>query len=162
MNGMVIFPFLLEDNETLYGLQGRHTDKKLFHTISNNESMKIYNIFNVNLEEPVPVFESIIDSLMVDNAIAMLGSTLSVGVSNMIKKKIMITDNDRIGKMRTLQYLNEGHKCFIFPPTFKYKDFNEAVCDGFPKQDLSRLIRNNTYEGLSGIVKIKLNLMGKK
>jgi len=162
MSGMVVFPFLLEDQETLYGLQGRHTEKKLFHTISKNEAMKIYNIFNVNFDKPVYCFESIIDSLMVENAIAMLGTTLSPAISDMIQHKVMITDNDRVGRERTLRYLQEGHECFIFPSNFKYKDFNEAVCDGFKKSDLPKLIENNTFIKEAGIARIKFQLMGKK
>lgn len=124
--------------------------------------MKVYNLFNVNLDEKVYIFESIIDSLMVSNAIAMLGTTLSEQVKNMIKYKVYVNDNDREGRKRTLQYLNDGHSCFIFPKSFKYKDFNEAVCDGFRKEDLPRLIKENTFKGMEGIVKIQFQMMGKK
>lgn len=124
--------------------------------------MKIYNIYNVDFDKPVYCFESIIDSLMVENSIAMLGTSLSIPVSNMIKHKIMVTDNDRVGKTKTLQYLNEGHSCFIFPNNFKYKDFNEAVCDGYKKSDLSKLLEDNTFKKEAGVSRIRFQLMGKK
>lgn len=164
LSGMVIFPFLLEDQETLYGFQGRSADPKikLFNTFTKNESMKVYNLYNVDLCDTVYIFESIIDSLMVENSIAMLGTTLSAGVANMIKHKVYITDNDPVGKKRALQYLQQGEKCFIFPSTFPYKDFNEAVCAGYRKENLMRLIKENTFQGLLGVTKIKFQLMGKK
>jgi hypothetical protein len=162
MGGMLIFPFLLEDQETLYGFQGRHTKVKTFFTHSKNEFMKVYNLYNVNLSETVYIFESIIDSLMVPNSIAMLGTTLSKPILDMIKHKVFIPDNDNVGKQRTLQYLKEGYRCFIFPDNYKYKDFNEAVCDGVKKSDLILLIKCNTFEGLLGETKIKFQMMRKK
>jgi hypothetical protein len=108
MSGMIIFPFYMEDNETLYGFQGRHTDHKLFYTHSKNESVKSYNTFNVNYTENVYIFESIIDSLMVKNSIAMLGTSLSEGIKTLMPKRIWIFDNDKVGKQRALEYINKG------------------------------------------------------
>ena len=162
LSGMIIFPFYLEDQETLYGFQGRHCKEKLFNTHSKNESMKVYNMYNVELNKPVHIFESIIDSLMVDNSIAMLGTSLSKPVLDMMKDKIFITDNDKVGKNKALQYLNEGHKCFIYPDNFKYKDFNEAVCAGMPKSELSWLIKDNVFDKTRGITKLKLQILKMK
>lgn len=164
LSNMIIFPFLLEDQRTCYAIQGRRIDGiKRFNTFSNNESMKVYNLFNVKLDEPVYIFESIIDSLMVENSIAMLGTSLSKSCSNMIKEKIFIFDKDIVGKTRTLQMLESGVRCFIYPEYFKYKDFNEAICSGnYKKEQLPKFIKENTYQGLEGILKIKFQLMGKK
>jgi hypothetical protein len=162
LSGMIVFPFIMGDRETLYGFQGRHTEKKLFHTYSKNESMKVYNLYNVDVTKTVYAFESIIDSLMMDNTIAMLGTTLSENVFKKLKDIVYVCDNDGTGLKRTLQYLNEGKKCFIFPDSFKFKDFNEAVMGGINKSTLPSLVEENTFQGLSGITKINFNLMKRK
>lgn len=161
LSGMVIFPFVT-DNGDLYGFQGRHTEQKRFHTHSKNESMKVYNLFTVKVDEPVYIFESIIDSLMIPNSIAMLGTTLYKPVIAKMPHRIYITDNDKEGMKRCMQYLKEGEKCFIFPEFFHYKDFNEAVCDGYKKQELKRLIKENTFEGTLGIAKLTFQIMKRK
>lgn len=160
MSGMIIFPFVLDDNETLYGFQGRHTDQKLFFTHSKNESIKCYNIFNVNPKNTVYIFESIIDSLMIDNAIAMLGTSLSIQVENLIPNRVYIFDNDKVGVKRSIEYLEQGSKCVILPPNLKFKDFNEAVCKyGYSKDDLMSIVNENTLQGLAGIAKAKFKLL---
>lgn len=160
MSGMLIFPFLLNDQETLYGFQGRHTDQKLFYTHSRNESVKCYNIFNVNPKETVYIFESIIDSLMIPNAVAMLGTSLSTQVENLIPKRVYVFDNDKVGLTRTIEYLEKGEKCVVLPTTLKFKDFNEAVCKkGFKKSDLLTIVKDNTFSGLAGIAKVKFKLL---
>ena len=88
---MVIFPCYMPDGETLYALSGRHIDFKRFYIHSKNESFKVFNIFGVNLNENVFIFESIIDSYTVDNSIACLGADISKNILKMIKKRLLFT-----------------------------------------------------------------------
>lgn len=162
LSGMLIFPFLLDDQSTLYGFQGRHCKEKKFNTFSTNESMKVYNIYNVDFDQTVFIFESIIDSLMINNAIAMLGTSISEPVMNLIKKRVFVFDNDRTGKKRAIQMLESGEKCLVYPDSFKYKDLNEAVKKGVSKSSLPSLINENIYEGIKGITKINFQLMKMK
>jgi hypothetical protein len=155
LSGMIIFPFQTGD-ESLYGFQGRHTTTKKFHTHSKNDSAKIFNLFNVELDDPVYIFESIIDSLMLENSIAMLGVTISEAVSNKIKDQIFILDNDKRGIDTSIKYAEENKKIFIYPNSFKYKDFNEAVCAGMPKKELKDMVDSNIFEGFQAVVKLKL------
>ena len=162
LSGMIIFPFYFNDGKTLYGFQGRHTENKVFHTHSKNEALKIYNFYNVNYEEPVYIFEAIIDSLMMENSMAMLGVSLSEAVLNRIRKPVYILDNDKRGLQTALQYAKEDKTVFIYPNSFKYKDFNEAVCKGMKKSELKQMVRENTHQGFSAVVKLNLILSGRK
>jgi hypothetical protein len=159
---MVIFPSYCEDGETLFAFSGRHTDRKLFYIHSKNEAFKVFNIFNVNLKENVFIFESIIDSYTVDNSIASLGSDISENILKMIQKPVFCLDNDNTGRIKTLKYLQKGYKCFIPPVTFSYKDFNEAICNGWTKERLEQLVKDNIYEGFGGVTIINLRMIGKK
>lgn len=150
---MIIFPFSIEDK--LYGFQGRRVNQKLFYTHSKNEGMKIYNYFDVDREKRVCAFESIIDSMMVPNSIAMLGTTLNQTTLNKFNSLVFITDNDKTGINRAVEYVKNGHKVFVYPDNFKYKDFNDAVVKGGYKQNtLIDMIDNNTFEGLAGVTRL--------
>jgi len=155
LSGMLIFPFTL-DNNIVYGFQGRHTLNKTFHTFSKNESAKIYNLFGVNSDENVYVFESIIDSLMIENSISMLGVSLSSYVKSKMKNLIYIFDNDKRGIESSIIVAEENKKVLIYPKSFKYKDFNEAVMKGVKKHELKQMIDENVYDGMSAVVKLKL------
>lgn len=166
-SGMIIFPCYMEDGETLYAFLGRHTKFKKFHIFSHNESFKIFNIFNVKLDEDVYVFESIIDSYLIENSVAVLGADVSVNVLERIKKPVFVFDNDSTGRKKILKYYKldkEGKKYnfFIPPDNFHYKDFNEAYCAGWTKEKLGRLLKDNIYTGIAAYSKIVFKLKGKQ
>lgn len=161
-SGMIIFPCYMEDRETLYSFTGRHTEFKRFYIHSKNESFKVYNIFNVDLCENVFIFESIIDSYTVENSIAALGADISQNVLKLIKQPIFVFDNDHTGRLKTKKYLQKNYKCFIPPDSFYYKDFNEAICNEWTKEKLNRLVHNNLYSGMEGLIKINFKLMKKQ
>lgn len=161
-SGMLIFPCLMPDGETLYAFTARHTEFKKFHTHSKNESFKIFNFFQVNLKEEVFIFESIIDSYTVTNSVAALGADISKSILDKIEQPIFVFDNDFTGKIKTEKYLNQGYRCFIPPDDFHYKDFNSALCDGMTKEQLNKILKSNIYSGIIGISKIKFKLMGKR
>lgn len=170
VGGMLIFPFRYQDNY-VYGFQGRSINgSKYFYTHSPNESFKIYNIFNVNKSKDVYILESIIDSFHVDNSIAMCGASLSEQVKNMIPYKVFIFDNDETGLKKTIQYIQEGHRVFIWPndiPKDKKgnpaKDFNELVVKyNWTEQQINGMIKENVKEGIVAYGLIKLKQRGKK
>ena len=39
---------------------------------------------------------------------------------------------------KKFKYLEKGYTCFIAPDDFKYKDFNEAICNGMTKEQINR------------------------
>lgn len=161
-SGMIIFPCYMPDNENLYAFSARHTEFKRFYIHSKNESFKVFNIFNVDLNENVFIFESIIDSYTMTNSIAALGSDISENVLKLIKYPIFCFDNDTTGRKKTLKYLDKKYRCFIPPDNFKYKDFNEALCDGWSKEQINRMVQDNIYEGIAGKTRINFKLMRKQ
>lgn len=161
-SGMVIFPCYMPDGETLYAFSARHTDFKRFYIHSKNESFKVFNIFGVDKNENVFIFESIIDSYTMTNSIAALGSDISENILKLIKNPIFIFDNDTTGRKKTLKYLQNGYRCFIPPDDFRFKDFNEAICNGWSKDQINRMVHENIFRGFSGIARINFKLMRKQ
>jgi len=158
---MLIFP-LRYDQENMYGFQGRSINKKRFHTFMPNTSYKVYNLFDVDKTSIVYVFESIIDSFVVSNSIAMLGADLSKPVLNLLPKRVFVFDNDRTGEEKTLKYIQKGEKCFIWPQGIKAKDFGELIEKNIDRSVLRKLIKDNIYSGFKGETLIKLKLSKSK
>lgn len=163
-SNMLIFPFWKGDK--VYGFQGRSLVDKRFYNFSRNESFKIYNIFNVDLTKPVYIFESIIDSLHVGNAVASLGVSLSPVARAMIKYPVYVFDNDKAGRVASLKYVEadkDNNYVFIMPSEYKNKDFNDmAVNSGWTNKGLEILLKENIFKGLSAITKLKMRMRNKK
>jgi len=158
---MLIFP-LWYNSERAYGFQGRSIEGKRFHTFMPNTSYKVYNLFQVDKTANVYVFESIIDSYVINNSISMLGADLSKPVLKILPKRIFVFDNDRTGEEKTLKYLERGEKCFIWPNGIKAKDFGELIEKNIDKASLRKVIKANIYSGFKGITEIKLKLSKSK
>jgi transcription elongation factor Elf1 len=159
---MIILPFFY-DEKRYYGFQGRSYKEKKFYTSSPLQGFKVYNIFNVNHDEEVYVFEAIFDSLFVDNSIAMLGSDLTKNVEYFIPKKnlIFIFDNDETGYKKSIKYFYNGYKILIYPEKFKYKDINDAVIAGYlTEENVQDFIQENIFDPqkdrISGLVRLKI------
>lgn len=160
-NDMIIFPFEYKKG-LYYGFQGRSYKYKSFLTYSKNDNFKVYNYFNVDLTQPVYIFESIIDSLFVKNSIAMLGVDISKEILNTIQTPIFVLDNDDAGYNKIEKYLKLGYKCVIFPDNIKCKDVNDMIVkENFTKEDIYNIIQYNIYQGNEGLIKLKLKRLRK-
>lgn len=160
---MLIFPF--KKNEKVYGFQGRRLDTKRFFIHSPNDNYKVWGLFDIEDKKPIIVCEAIIDAMMVNNSIAMLGSDLSTNIQNKLKdnRVIYAFDNDITGIKKSIKYINNQQQVFIWPDHLKYKDLNEMVLDkGFTKDEVTDLIIKNTYKGLMGLTKLQFILKNKK
>ena len=159
---MIIFPFFY-NKKYFYGFQGRSYKEKRFYTSSPLQGFKVYNIFNVNYNKDVYVFEAIFDSLFVDNSIAMLGADLTKNVEYFIPKEnlVFVFDNDETGLKKSIKYFYNGYKILIYPEKFKYKDINDAVIAGYlNKNNVEDFIRENVFDAknnrIVGITKLKI------
>jgi hypothetical protein len=156
-----VFPF--NKGEYNYGFQTRRLDIKRFYNFSKNDSFKVYNIFNVDLEQDVYIFESIIDSFHKTNSIAALGTSLSVQVLRLIKKRVFCLDNDDAGRKKAIEYAQAGERVFLYPTNITAKDCNELVTKcGMTNKGIEDLILNNTFKGFGAEAKLKLRMRGKR
>jgi hypothetical protein len=160
---MLIFPFWKGHN--VYGFQGRRLDTKRFFIHSPNDNYKVWGLFDIEDTKPVIVCEAIIDAMMINNSIAMLGSDLSHNIQNQIKDKDVIYafDNDTTGIRKALKYVIDKKNVFIWPVNLHYKDFNEAVLDkDFTKDELTNIIIKNTKKGLEASTILQFMLKNRK
>lgn len=159
---MLIFPFWKGD--MIYGFQGRTVDgEKRFSTFSKNESFKIYNIFNVNFDKPVYIFEAILDSFSKSNSVAMLGSDLSVDVRKMLKFPVYCFDNDKTGLNKAIKYAEAGESVLVWPNEIKAKDTNQLQMEyNWTTTQIELMISNNIKKGFGATTALKLKRLNKK
>ena len=150
----LIIPFL-DQQGNLFGYQGRALSSKStlrYITIMIDDSMpKLFGLDEVDVSKTVYVTEGPIDSMFVDNCIAMAGSDLA-GIQAP-EKVVMIYDNEPRNKQivdKMDKSLNYGRNIVVWPSKIEEKDINDMIMRGMSKADLSLLISQNTHSGLSG------------
>lgn len=91
------------------------TDMDEIEAISYNKISYLFNIFNVNYENPVNVFEGYIDSIFLPNSIGAVGinTDYSILMNDDIDLRFFF-DNDNIGKRKAKKYLLMGYKVFLW------------------------------------------------
>jgi hypothetical protein len=152
----IIIP-LYYKNE-MYGFYSRGIKDKTFITYMDDRNIgyKIWNWFNVNLNEPVYIFEGIFDAISSNksNVIALLGAKLPEDRLKEMKEPVFCLDNDKTGILNMIEY-SKKYKVFVQPKHLKEKDSNELMLNG---HNVGDIIDNNIYQGISAITRLKQKL----
>lgn len=123
-------------------------------TIKVKESAPlIFGLDSVNKNNMVYVVEGPIDSLFVDNCIAVNGTAFGKVSELSLDKFTVIFDNQPRNKevcKLIEKNINLGYNVVIFPQTVVEKDINDMVMAGL---NVSKIIKENTYSGLSAKAK---------
>ena len=148
----LVIPFLDED-KNLFGLQGRSLDSDSLRYITimfDKNKPKVYGLDRVDMSRDHIIVEGPIDSMFVDNCLAMAGSDISY-ISH---KSIICLDNEPFSPVivkKMKKHLENGYRVVIWPQTIKEKDINDMYLASY---DVNTIIRENTYSGLQGLVQL--------
>jgi transcription elongation factor Elf1 len=154
----IIIPLI--NKGELFGFQGRSLNKysklKYITIILNEHHPKIYGLDRVNWDKTVYITEGPIDSMFIDNSIAMVGADLDrmFFISNYDVKFVMVYDNEKRNKQiveRIERAINDHFPVVIWPSNVKEKDINDMVLAGL---DVNGMIKLNTYSGLEAKTKL--------
>lgn len=128
----LIIPFL-DNKGSIYYYQGRDlvgfTPKYLNRKTGRDSA--IYNYYNVNKDKPVMVLEGPIDSMFVENGIAVLG----LSISEIVREKLdelncyYLFDDDRAGQQKSVEYLKTGKFVFNWRKFKKEKYIPDHIKD---------------------------------
>ena len=149
----LVIPFRDETGEVV-AAQGRafFNEQPKYITLKFDESKpKIFGLDRLDLGETVYVVEGPLDSLFVDNCIAVAGSDF-----NDIPpcEAVIIMDNEPRNNevVRTMEKLiAQDYNIVVWPDTVTHKDINDCVLAGV---DVKEIIENNTHQGLSAMMAI--------
>lgn len=154
----IVIPLI--SNGVWFGFQARALNPRnplrYITTILDSDQPKIFNLDGVNYDESVYVTEGPIDSLFLDNAIAMVGADVDwmFVLSNEYTDFVFVYDNEPrnlqiVKRMETI--IARQYSIVIWPKNLKEKDINDMVLAG---HDVNHLVESNTYSGLEAQVKL--------
>lgn len=137
-------------------IQGRallkRENQKYITIKSQHDSTKIYGTERVDSSRPVLITEGPLDSLFLDNAIAMAGGIVSPSEIP-YKQRIWVLDNEPRAKetLKRIQSLIKSGETVLLWDKFdnQEKDINEMIKKGSTKSELMDYILNNAVSGLS-------------
>lgn len=158
IEGFIIIP-LIKGNE-IYGFYTRSPKEKKFFTYikETHVGFKAWNLFKVDPEKPVFIFEGIFDAMSaiesgLENSIALMGAKPSQEILKMLKHPVFCLDNDRTGILNSLEYCKKYH--VVVWPFTEPKDANEMLLQ---KIDLRTIITQNIKSGISATVALRAKL----
>ncbi len=138
----------IDENEKVVGLQIKNLDfgmkysTKTFNTLVEEMKRKvefpednifveklstlsiIFNIFNVDIEKVVTVFEGPLDSFFIPNSVATAGASKLKNFFDGLDTVRYWFDNDTTGKKSAIDKIKSKNKCFLWKRFFKNSAFN--------------------------------------
>lgn len=152
----IIIPFI-DTNGEWFGFQGRSLnpdDKLRYITIMLDESkIKVFGLNKVDFNKTIYITEGPIDSLYIDNAIAMAGADVDWDLLT-DREVVFVYDNEKRNKeivKRMEKAIDKGYEIVIWPDNLQEKDLNDMFIAG---HDVQSLVEFNTYSGLQAQIKL--------
>ena len=156
----VVIPFY-DRSGKFFAFQGRAFGKEQpkYITIKFDETkQKIYGLDRIDLNKPVMITEGPIDSLFLDNAIAMAGADADGGITIQHQQCTMIFDNEPRNEHivnRMISAVDKNFNVCIWPESVREgKDINDLIISGKSAGQVQSLIHNNTHSGLTALQNI--------
>ena len=156
----VVIPFY-DRSGKFFAFQGRAFGKEQpkYITIKFDETkQKIYGLDRIDLNKPVMITEGPIDSLFLDNAIAMAGADADGGITIQHQQCTMIFDNEPRNEHivnRMISAVDKNFNVCIWPESVREgKDINDLIISGKSAGQVQTLIYNNTHSGLTALQNI--------
>ena len=100
----------------------------------------LFNIMNVDMSIPLTIVEGPIDSLCISNAIALQGATKLNNYFDDLKMVRFLFDNDKIGKVHTLNKLKTNKRVFLWSLYIKKMYIKDKV------KDINDIIRLKKFD----------------
>jgi hypothetical protein len=152
----LIIPFIDRDGYA-FAVAGRSFKKTSikYITIKFDENVdKVYGLYRVDPARRVYTFEGPIDSMFIDNSIAMAGSS---GRIPEFDDNVIVLDNEP--RSREIVRLNEkfieaGRTVCIWPIGLKEKDVNEQILSGKSADEIKNIIDTHAVRGLTAKIKL--------
>ena len=149
----LMIPFRNEKGE-IFAYQGRAFGKEIpkYITIKLDEDAdKIYGLDRVNKNKQIYVVEGPIDSMFLDNCVAVAGADFSKRLP-IDGEVTIIFDNEPRNKEICKQIektISQGKNIVLWPESIKQKDINDMILAGYSKDVVQQIIKDNTFNGAS-------------
>jgi len=158
----IVFPFI-DTKGYVFGCTGRSISKisnlRYSTIIWDDTKDKIFGLDSIGKSKKVYVVEGPIDSLFLENSVAMAGS--DVVLTNVAErdKIIVIYDNEPRNKeivKKIEKAIDQQYKVCIWPSNIEQKDINDMVLKaGLSGPAVQHIIDANTFEGLTAKIMLQ-------
>ncbi len=150
----IVIPFY-DEEKNLLGVQGRAIDdsKIKYITIKTHEdNRKIFGLDKVDLNKRIYVVEGIIDSMFLDNAVAIMDASL-YKVRSILGNHdyILVPDKDVRNKevmKNVAKMIDMKYNVCLLPNNLAGKDINDIIMTGTTPAEIRSLIDKNTFSDL--------------
>ena len=154
--GRIIIP-LIDKGGNWFGVQGRsllpNSTMRYITIIFNEDHQKVFGLNNVKEDKPIYIVEGPIDSLFLDNSVAMVGSDVDPRTYSW-SDYIWVYDNEPRNRQivdRISHSIDRGDKVVVWPQGMTQKDINDMILGG---KDPQKIINDNTYQGIQAKIKL--------
>ena len=144
----LLIPFRNEKGE-IFAYQGRAFGKEQpkYITIKlDNDATKIFGLDRIDNSKQVYAVEGPLDSLFLDNCVAVGGADLA----KLKNDVIIIFDNEPRNREICKQMdscIRFYKKIVIWPDSMKHKDINDMIMAGYTKKQIQEIINDNIFSG---------------
>jgi len=121
----------------------------------------IYGTERINPRKTIYITEGQIDSLFLENAVAVGGANYGSAFVQSVKSNcVIVPDNDWrrnsqvAGQLK--KAINDGYKVCLFPATIKEKDLNDLAKGGMSLPEIKNVVDSHTYVGLTAQLEFAL------
>lgn len=161
----LVIPYF-DKSKKLIGFTARTFSPKVepryIHTRINKSETFVYGLDRIDESKVIYVCEGHLDSLFIDNCVAVGGANYNTEFTESIKDKcVIIPDNDwkrnaQVGK-QLLKAISSKFSVCLLPDTMKGKDINDYVKNGMSLGELKSTIDKYTYSGLRAKLEFAVN-----
>ena len=147
----MVIPFRTKDGN-IFAFQGRAFGKepqKYITIILDKEHPKIFGIDRVDTSRSFYVVEGPIDSLFIENCVAVAQSDLRVPKYK--DKAVLVPDNEPRNRQvckQIEQCIQDGYSVVLWPQGTEEKDINDMILSGKTSREIQDIIHSNTHKGL--------------
>ena len=100
----------------------------------------LFNVMNVDMNNPLTIVEGPIDSLCIANAIALQGATKLNDYFDDLQNVRFVFDNDKVGKEHSLNKLKSNKRIFLWGMYIKKMNIKNKV------KDINDIVRLNKFD----------------
>ena len=158
----LVIPFY-DENKELIALQGRAfgDETPKYYTLKvKEENHKVYGLDRVDRDRHVYVVEGPIDSLFLDNGIAVAGASFDVPQVEQFKDNCTIVfDNEPRNRELVKQIesiIKKGYRVCLWSDSVKEKDINDMIMAGKTPLTIHALMEGSSVQGAEAEAKFNL------
>ncbi|MGL4521776.1 MAG: DNA primase [Bacilli bacterium] len=157
----IVIP-IFDDKKEIACMQGRalRTSEKIrYMTIKSSEdAKKVYGLERIDPNERVFYLEGPIDSVFIDNALAIVGGTMSLDECPYPKQRVWVLDNEPRSPdtcKRLFKMIEAGEHVVLWDKArWSSKDVNDMIMkEGATREEINRYLRSNIVKGLTAKVR---------